>query len=485
MHAYPVVYRHLSDWETVPGNPFHELRQVNQKAERIYWQTRKTSLGFGPWMVGRRALDVRDWSLSPSGGNDVLWSLPEQFIYAEDLHLMGPDVSQGEQCGEPGSVPNYSPPVYDDSTMVVNFWSDTSLMGEAPELWHMRFGWTFYSTGSDHTLPNLVTAGLLEPLADAGRYPHLAARFSLTVQRGYQRNRRLFDQPGGTWNNYTSAPLMSAGSQYFYKTDKADKPVAEPMVGYRGRGVELTLGALKTGNGGWLTLEPEYDTTQVHAGTTPNVVRFCSTWQRFENNDVVELTTVAGGKTPAARLYVERRSDGVRLEANVFDTNDYKQSRSRIINMVGGSGNTYRFVLEPDTMQPVFGVTDVRITRPASATFERGTANHNRSVTLNLQTMRVIQAATMGRITVLPNPACDDVTITYDLQAEHSRHVGAGTSASATVTICDIRGTTILRHNGPTADVLQIRTTGWSAGLYSVVATDGKTCKTATLLVWR
>lgn len=94
-HAFPVIYRHLSDWETLTGSTLDSLRQVHNKCDRVYWQTQRVA-PIGKWMIARRPVDIREW-FAATGDSDRFWSLATNYILDVENNLLGPDISQGMQ----------------------------------------------------------------------------------------------------------------------------------------------------------------------------------------------------------------------------------------------------------------------------------------------------------------------------------------------------------------------------------------------------
>ncbi len=177
-HSYPVLYRQMSDWNLTPSSgKYYDIGLINYKAERAYWQS--TLTGNGRTVISRRMFDVAEWSSSVNGGIDTLGSKPVFIIFSTSFNLRGPDVAQGEQWWQWGSDPGYNAWDYDDSTSVLEFWSDTSTTDHFPKLWSMTMSWHLYGASGNHNLEHLVSVDSVRVLRDNGLYPHLAARYSM------------------------------------------------------------------------------------------------------------------------------------------------------------------------------------------------------------------------------------------------------------------------------------------------------------------
>lgn len=471
-HAYPMVYRHLSDWETTAENARHGLRLVNCKADRIYWQARKVNLGLGPWMIGRRNVDVTDSSISPAYGTDLVFSQGEEFIYSQQMNLRGPDATQGEQWGEPGSIPGNADPVhYDDSCSALNFWSDTADLDPAPHIWHMLYGFEFYGSAEDYTTGELIADGKLQQIHGTGWYPHLAARYSVSAHRGYQRSRRVYDNPLGTWPQYLSAPLMTSSSEYFYKqTDEPDQPQAVIYSGFRGRGYSTMVGDIRlSGEQGMVPLLAVGREKAAGDLQEPPPERFVTDWLSIGEARDVELASSVRGDKAAGTVAIERESDGMRLQLGVATTKQGSlTSRSRY-TLVGDRGDRYRFIVEP-LIGGVYPVNDVEITDPASELTLRRTAAGG-SQYLGLIDLREMRTANISQhtMTLYPNPAADNLCIAFDCRKSS---VGSAPSDEATpqltITISSIHGELVWRATAAAAGAVHVDTSILAAGVYAV-----------------
>lgn len=477
-HAFPMVYRHLSDWETAPDNSRHDLRLVNHKAERVYWQARKTHFGIGPWMIARRVVDVTDYSLSPLGGADNVYSIGEQFIYSATQNLRGPDAAQGEQWGEPGSVPNHPLAHYDDSCSVLNYWSDTSDVDPVPNIWHMVFGFSFYGTPVDTMHADLIAAGKLEQIHGDGRYPHLAARFSVSAHRGYQRNRRIFDQPGGTWANFVNAPFMTSSSEYFYKqTLEQEMPVALVHSGFRGGGSSATLGPILVHDSNeWITMHGQRTIADEPKFSQAIPRMFVSDWFDCMIATDLTFTTNVRGDEAAAKLFIERESDGKTIEIRVLQTDRPQDAEKRFYTVLGGEHSRYRFVLEPAT-EKTLGVMDVELMIPASAeAFRKSPQTSHYGGVIDLAAMN--HTSLPGKLNVYPNPTSDELSIVFDLrtmpEVPSNSAIKTHLSEKATIEIYNAQGVEMCRTVCSAADAVHVSTAEWSIGIYTArIKTSG------------
>lgn len=472
-HAFPVVYRHLSDWETTPTNSRHTLRLVNHKADRVFWQSHRTLFGPGPWVIGRRAIDVAEYSLAAPywiGYNDELYSTPEHFIFSLGVNLRGPDVSQGEQWGELGSVPNNPLPNYDDSCSVLNFSSDTDDTDPEATIWHMLYGFNFYGSTVDHDHADLVSSGLLEQIHGYGHFSHLAARYSVSAHRGYQRSRRVYNETGGVWANYVTAPLMRSSSEYFYKLATEEEPPQGLVYsGFRGAGCSATLGPiLVQSSKEWIALGGEADKKSTDANTQTLPDKFASPWMELPDVSDLTFSSSVYGKAQAGTLYIERESDGERLEVEVMSSLRDKDVLRETYTFVGGADDRFRFVLEP-AGKIMLGVKDVEIVMPEGNRLEKSSKIIRYSGLLDLNTMARTRSVS-NSIHIYPNPASESTSIVFDLRSKE------GLTADiqrASIIITDLHGLEMGRMACLAVDAVSVNTAVWPSGMYNVtVRTD-------------
>ncbi|MCX6139513.1 MAG: hypothetical protein NTX15_01545 [Candidatus Kapabacteria bacterium] len=414
-HAYPVVFRHLSDWETAPASVFHQMRLVNHKAERIYWQTQKTHLGLGPWMIGRRNIDVSDLSVSPLGMPDNLWSQPEEFVFSAVSNLRGPDVSQGAQWGEAGSVPNNPNNTASDSCSVLNFWLEANENSAFPKPWHMMFGWSFYGQMMDHNLTNLVASGIAKELHVIGRYPHLAARYSVSAHPGIQRDRRIFNGPGPIGINQRIAPSIAASAEQFFKPEKdVDAARALTYNGFRGAGNSACVGTITIGERETEVVFHPTITEEMQGAIDPPLPReYVSEWTRLGDVEDVSFTTQVLGKEQAATVFIEREKDKIRAALGVLDTKRAKTQKKETLTFIGAGNNRYRFVIYP-MGEDVHAVTDIEIVNAAQSKMAKSVEPDGSEMTrrsfVDLRNMSSGITSAQA-ITIFPNPATNAVSV--------------------------------------------------------------------------
>lgn len=486
-HNFPVVYRHLSDWETTPENTRHDIRLVNYKADRVYWQSRKVHLGLGPWMIGRRNIDVADSSLSPVGGTDWVYTQGEEFIFSETLNLRGPDATQGEQWGEPGSIPNNDDVIhYDDSCSALSFWSDTADADPFPHIWHMLYGWEFYGQTADHLTDDLIATGQLQQIHGYGWYPHLAARYSVSAHRGIQRNRRIYNEPGGVWLNYQHAPVMTTSSEYFYKpTQTQTQPKGIPYHGFRGPTAAALVGLLRF-PGLDKTVMLHADTTSFDRAEKPHAPRrFLSPWFTVPQATDLQFTTTTSGKEAAATLSLERYSDGETVMVDALARRGTTTKAHQAYTVVGDQQERYRFVLEP-LGDAVYAAKDIEIIMPDDEGLRKPVSQIQYGGLIDLRTMHT-STMPRGSVQLYPNPASDYLGVAYD--ATVSTVTGYGTSdvapASTTIQVTDERGRELYHCTAPAAGMLTVPTHDFASGVYHVVITTdhGMAPLTATFIV--
>ncbi len=472
IHAFPVVYRHLSDWEAATSDSLYDLRPVNNKADRIYWQTQKYHPAAGKWRITRRPVDVREWHTEFPAMHDRVWTMAPHYIFDQSNDLKGPDVAQGTQWGDPSSNPVNSAPWYADSTVVLNFWSEAS-SSTAPNLWHMQYGWNYYGQNVDHDRADLVTAGWMKNLKESGRFPHLAARHSYMQGKEWMRNRRIFEADGATRTNFNWAPNIVQSSQYFYKDAKdASQPKAIRYGGFRGSNNAALLGPIiRHETGEWIPMTGEdrgpNDNSDQH--------KLVSSWMDVPAVSDVSILSMSEGADPAANLYVERESTGELLEVIPSQTTQVgvvvpnaQNGASEILNvsqytMLGSENERYRFVMIAERGD-VYQVEDIQLIQPEEAeAFSK--ALPAKSQILDLRSMQKSTNVALNDIVVSPSPARDQVRIVVNIRADtDARNVPVATSCIIT----DERGAQMHRTMCNTVDALTVQVGTWPVGVYNV-----------------
>jgi len=474
-HAYPVVYRHLSDWEAVSTDSLYTLRPVNNKADRIYWQTQKYYPAVGKWRITRRPVDVHEWFVM-NGTADKIWTMAPHYIFDQSNHLMGPDVAQGTQWGDPSSNPANPAPWYADSTVVLNFWSDTSTSSSTPRLWHMQYGWNYYGQNVDHDRADLVTAGWMKNLMENGRYPHLAARHSYMQGKEWMRNRRIFEATGATRTNFNMSPNIMQSSQYFYKeATNASQPMAIRYGGFRGGNNAALLGPIirhETSEMIPMTGEDRGPNDQRDQADQHKLV---SSWMEVPAVSDVSLLSMSEGTDRTANLYVERESTGELLEVEPSQTTQVgvvvpnaQNGASEILNvsqytMLGSENERYRFVLLAERGD-VYQVEDIQLVQPDEAEAFSKTLP-TKSQILDLRSMKKNSNVAVNDIVVSPSPARDQVRIVVNMRA------GVDTRNTPVETSCiitDERGAQMHRVKCNSVDALTVQVSTWPTGVYNV-----------------
>ena len=464
---YPVLTWQLSDWEMEEPSEIHDLRIVNHKAGRIYWQEELLwPSGGSQVVVGRRNVDVRDWT-KVSAGPDTVWSQYRHYIMSDAADLKGPDVAQGTQWGQPFSTPEDASSWHEDSSSVVEFWSETSPTDPAPSLWTMTFGWDFYGEDDDHTVTDLVSEGILHMLDDQGKYPHLAARYTTMAFPGWQRNRRIFNAPTGIWENFADAPPMHASSQYFFKGERA-RPHGLVYAGLRSANGDALMGPLWVhSKGGLLGFKPVDDRTN----QAQDSLTLATPWFTLETvDDLGILTRGYRDEKTVAEAWIERRSDGLRMTLNAFARNQDNAITKDRYTVLADPTDQYRLVLRGSADQAGV-VHDIEITFDDPTSFGR---EGSVRMILDLRTMNEV-AAGENELVIQPNPAM-----------EHTRIVVAihGKTRPARLRITSLDGAVVIDRMCMSLDVVSISTDHFPAGVYivNVTARDGSQL-TSKLLV--
>lgn len=473
IHRYPALYRHLSDWNTRQSVRLDTLRLVNHKAERAVWETRTEDFehNLGPWVVGRRVFDMEDWSIHGLRV-DALWSQSANYIFSDDFNLRGPDIAQGEQVGDLSS----DPPVqqnwndYDDSTLVIEFWSETMDDDPLPKIWSLTGGYlNFYGQDQDHDHADLVADGRLRPVSGNGRYPHLAARYSMLANPGWQRNRRIYNRPGGSWTvDYDDAPGLATSSQYFYK-EGLDGPKVHGFV-YRGvRGPE---GAALLGPVWVESLQRWVSATEADAPPKSERGTVATPWLTLDAvDDIAVMTKAWSDDDMVGELFIERKSDGRRFNVYAVARNQHNKVARRGHTLLSDPEDRYRFVLEPDG-DNVWPAEDLEVATERSLQFAKG---GHRSI-LDLRTMEHHVAE--NALSVYPNPAQDRLTVVVDLALDTSNDI-------AVARLLSMSGEVVFERRCNTIDILHINLSHLASGVYqlTVLGPEGKTHSTQISII--
>ncbi|KAB2893335.1 MAG: T9SS type A sorting domain-containing protein [Candidatus Kapaibacterium sp.] len=454
-HAFPLLYRQMSDWDLTGENKFYYLGINNIKAERAYWQTLPT-INYPRWVIARRVFDVREWTSSWFGGNDTLWSRTANFIFSDDYHLRGPDATQGEQWGEWGSDPEYASWDYDDSTSVLEFWSETSDTDLMPMLWSMTLSWELYGTDTDYDHADLVADGSVRLLNHIGKYPHLASRYSMTGvnNRGWQRNRRIFNRTDGTWPAYVHAPSLVTSSEYFYKQGTQRTPQALRYVGFRGpEGSPLTGPIYLHNKEDWLAFKPsKFDDQKAP-------LEYSCDWLGLPDVGHITVSTKAAGEELEAELWVQRESDGEVINMNTMATNQNGETWRREFTLLSSPDERYRFFIEPNK-QHTSPAEDIEIRFAKRESKNKGSANRT---IIDLRKMKEFSATDEADLIVYPNPAQNMVTMVINNGRSDDR------DAKVEVVISSIIGATQARITCRNIDVLTVNVETWTVGTYLVL----------------
>ena len=471
-HRFPVIYRHLSDWDMDPTSRVGTLRQVNLKAERVFWETGSPIDTLAPpyiqnnprQMIGRRVFDVQEWSVA-NGGQDTIAVLHYNFIFSDTMLLNGPDIVQGEQTGEPLGIPADTTYWHEDSTLVLNFWSRPTSLQSPPTIWQLTHGYaTFYGTDDDHVHSDLVNQGLLEPIQERGNYSHLAARYSMYAHEGWQRNRRFFNMPEGDWaGNWTNAPRFITSSQYFFK-DGTDGNTPHGFVyrGVRGQAGDALLGPV------WVESQKQWvSASTFHAPPGGKDGSVATPWMRLTTvDDIAVMTRAWSDDDIVGTLFIERRSDGQRLNMNAVFRNQDGKVKRMAHTLLSDPQEQYRLILIP-TGENLYPAQDVEITFESNMSFAKGDSRN----IIDLRTMGEGVNAT-DELMVYPNPAHDDLTIVVNLEEESKRiSPWKASQENATIRMFSLNGASINEQSCMLTDVLHVDLSTVSSGIYTVQVT--------------
>lgn len=492
IHAFPVVYRHLSDWEAASTDSLYTLRPVNNKADRIYWQTQKYYPAAGKWRITRRPVDVREWHTVNTAMHDRVWTMAPHYIFDQANNLLGPDVTQGTQWGDPSSNPLNSAPWYGDSSAVLNFWSEAS-SSSTPDIWHMQYGWNYYGQNVDHDNADLVAAGWMQKLYDHGHYPHLAARHSYKQAKEWMRGRRILEAVGATRTNFDVSPNIMQSSQYFYKEVDFTRPMALRFGGFRGGENSAVLGPIMRQNA---DSEDGNDTSNTVSGAVemipmtgedtgpfeqqdqrdhPDHRKLVSRWMEVPTIADVNILSMTEGAQQTASLYVERESTGELLEVIPTQTSNITVQAPNQVNgvpqpmsislytMLGSENERYRFVMIP-LRGDVYQVEDIQLVQPTEVEALSKTQTAKSQI-LDLRSMRKSASVAVNDIVVSPSPARDHVRIVVNMRTDTDAR---NSPVSTSCIITDERGAQVHRAMCNTVDALTVPVGTWPTGVYNV-----------------
>lgn len=476
-HAFPVLYRQLSDWDLQESARHYSVGLVNYKAERAYWQSKPSEHHYvAPnWCIGRRVFDLSVGSQrGPVSGAllpDSIIAHSENFIFSEALHLKGPDATQGEQWGEWGSTPAHNAWDHDDSTSVLEFWSEPADGTLAPpRLWHMRMSWLLYGTDADYDHADLVASGAVKRLQDAGSHPHLAARHSMrgAANRGWQRNRRIFSEPYQAKEGYGDAPAIWTSSEYFYRTgaEANAQPQALPYRGFRRPGEHLLVSPLHVQQSDqWLTFRNSDDVLQ------PATHGFVTEWTSLPAVATVDLGVAAMGSAPLATLAIQSEQTGQMLfwdvGSDAAGSGINAGSTHVQATLLSTPTDRYRLILQPLQMgreDAAWPAQDVEIVLPGTEAFAR--TQHSpqmRQQLIDLRSMKTVAIGEQYNLHVYPNPAMGMLTMAVSLPSEL-----APWQRNLHILITDVMGRLVWSAPCDVVDVMTADTAPWPVGTYTI-----------------
>jgi hypothetical protein len=180
-------------------------------------------------------------------------------------------------------------------------------------------------------------------------------------------------------------------------------------------------------------------------------------------DDVAVMTKAWSDDDMVGELYVERRSDGLRLNANAVARNQNNKVNRRAHTLLTDPDDSYRFILIPSDDRS-WPVEDLEIAHERSLRFAKP---GGRSI-LDLRSMQ--QRSASGELSVYPNPAADRLTIVVNLQDVDSQR-------NSIVRLTTMDGRLVLEHSCLITDVLHLDVNSVAAGIYvlSVAGNVGTT----------
>ena len=334
---------------------------------------------------------------------------------------------------------------------------------------------TGYGTDVDYDHADLVANGELRQLDDRGRYPHLASRYSMigSNNSGWQRNRRIFNGPGGTWPGYVQAPPLWTSSQYFYKGQNEEPTQGLRYVGFRNATAWAVVAPIElSGREGLLPFRP---LDPQRAGTP--TVSFATEWLSLPEVAYISAATRALGEGPAARFEIERERDAQRFSMNAIAVNQAGATQRKDYTLLTTRGDRYRFIVTA-TGEGLWPAEDLQIRLPQEHIRAKG--SDSRQI-LDLRTMTAHTGTVTAGMTAYPNPAGQALTLvvtTGNDQAERKPKVYR-------LVIVNSLGATRLDAPCRSVDVHHLEVSAWPAGSYRAVVTgaDGVVCSTSFVVM--
>jgi hypothetical protein len=169
-------------------------------------------------------------------------------------------------------------------------------------------------------------------------------------------------------------------------------------------------------------------------------------------------------------LYVERRSDGLRLNANAVARNQNNKVNRRAHTLLTDPDDSYRFILIPSDDRS-WPVEDLEIAHERSLRFAKP---GGRSI-LDLRSMQ--QRSASGELSVHPNPAGDRLHVVVNMNTGATVNDEARSHQPSTIVrLMALDGRIVIERRCFLTDVLQLDLNGLAAGVYvlSAIGQDGR-----------
>jgi hypothetical protein len=289
-------------------------------------------------------------------------------------------------------------------------------------------------------------------LEQAGRFPQLAARYSMSFNRGWQRNRRIsegIDSGRAGVPTYLPAPTIRTNAQEFYKRFRPQHMVTRDFVGWAGPDEERwTVGGISVDGSKTvldLSMTPSGEYRSVEASMRP-----------VSDLDVVaRIDPGVDGVT----MSIERRSDGARLDVPIAANARAGTAAAVRWRTIADPGErfVFRLTADNDRLHPV---KDLAILAPTAEGLDKRSSPADATVmgTLDLRTMQA-QPSDMPSVALQPLPANDKLTVILDRPGP------------ADLAVVDLAGHTLIRTTTDNSGVAKIDVSALPPAAYTIRAT--------------
>jgi hypothetical protein len=489
--SYPTLFRNLSDYELGVDNSRYDLRLVNHKGDRMWWQARYTYTD-STWgdVLTRKWIDVDNHSVRDAAQQDVVVSSPQQYMTALATgSLLTPELSQGEQTTEMFSagqdiVPNPTGPWWQDS---VNFMTcrllGNDLFGGTFELAvGFTYGWDLYghsgnTVGGGSGLRVVTHNGILDAI-----YPHAAARYTNAHMPGYSWNRRIHQTPyvyHGTYHADINNPDLSEWSAGFFKETPRNHYQIRAFDGFATDEWSVAVASISVDGNKPLAYGSAASAVDAQASMfarkeLKRTSVYASEPFRVDGYRQLDMRVHVIGDMPKGILAVERLVDGQRFDVEIGDPAAVVQRADEplvtevfdvSVALVEGKGSEYRLVLNTDA-PTTLPTQHLELFVPATEDLRKG-AEVRRVVNLATGGAGTLEGATVLR--VQPQPATDVVTIIVDA-GEAARR----SSTALTMNVVGAHGTLWHSQQVAASDFVRLDVSAWPAGVYAVTLASPK-----------